>query len=267
MKDYGEVFENIGIIKDFEYDIKLRDGAKGSIAACRKVAVALIEPLKAELKEMLKLGLIERVNEPSEWVNPLVIAHKNDNGIRICLDPSDLNREIKRQHYVIPTFDDLCARMPNAKIFSTLDAERGFWQIKLTKKSSEYTTFITLFGRYRFNVMPYGISSATEVFQSCFDMIFGDIEGVVILIDDILVWGSTVQEHDERLKKVLDRAVERNVTFNKKKCQFKKTQVKYIGYIFSDKGISVNPDKVKAIVDMKPPKDKDELLLYLTFLV
>ena len=266
LKEYKDIFEGIGIIKDFEYDIKLKDGAIGNISTCRKVPIALMNLLKSELEKMEQLAIIERVNEPSDWVNPLVITRKKDGNIRICLDPTELNKSIRRQHHSIPTFDELCAQMPNAKVFSTLDADRGFWQVKLTEKSSEYVTFITPFGRFKFKVMPFGISPATEVFQSCFDSIFGDIEGVIILIDDILVWGSNIQEHDARLKKVLDRARERNVTFNVNKCKFKKNEVKYIGHIFSDKGISVDPEKTKAIVEMSDPKNKEELSTFLGML-
>ena len=76
LKDYRDVFEGIGIIKDFEYDIKLKEEAKGSIAACRKVPIALLEPLKAELNKIEKFGIIEKVTEPSDWVNLLVITQK-----------------------------------------------------------------------------------------------------------------------------------------------------------------------------------------------
>ena len=114
--------------------------------------------------------------------------------------------------------------------------------------------------------MPFGVSTATEVFQECFEQIFGDIEGVRILIDDILVWGATVHEHDVRLKKVLDIAREKNIKFNLKKYQFKKHEVKYIGHIFSDKGIKVDPEKLKAINEMKPPANKDELSTFLGML-
>ena len=118
---------------------------------------------------MERKGVIEKVNEPTEWVNPLVITKKKNEQIRICLDPTNLNKCIKRQHYVIPSFEEISAQMPNAKVFSTLDADSGFWQIKLSKKSSKYVTFITPYGRFKFNVMPFGISPATEVFQACFD--------------------------------------------------------------------------------------------------
>lgn len=263
LQEYGDVFENRGVIKNFEYNINVKENSVGTVATCRKVPIAIRDKLKKELGIMEKKGIIQRVTEPSEWVNPLVIAEKKNKQLRICLDPTDLNKAICRQHYVIPSFEELSAQMPDAKIFTTLDADSGFWQIKLSKRSSKYVTFITPFGRYKFNVMPFGISSATEVFQACFDEIFGDIEGVIILIDDILVWGKNEMEHDERLIQVLNRARERNVTFNKDKCQFRKNEVNYVGHTFSKDGIKVDKNRVRAIVNMPSPKNREELLTFL----
>ena len=111
--------------------------------------------------------------------------------------------------------------------------------------------------------MPYGISPGTGIFQYIFYQIFGDIEGVLILIGDVMVWDKDRNEHNARLKKVLDRAREYNVKFNLKKCQFGKQEVKYIGHIFSDRGIKVDEDRIKAIIEMKTPENKDELLTML----
>ena len=134
VKKYKKVFSGIGCIKDFVYDIKLNENAIGKVLPCRKVPVALIEPLKQELGNMEKAGIIEKVNGPSNWVNQLVIVRKANGNLRICLDPTYLIRNISRKYFKIPTFEDLCSRMPDAKVFTTLDANKAFWPIKLTKK-------------------------------------------------------------------------------------------------------------------------------------
>ena len=105
-----------------------------------------------------------------------------------------------------------------------------------------------------FLVMPYGICSATEVFQKYMDQTFGDIEGVSILVDDLIVSGWDKTEHDKRLKLVLQRAKEEGLKFIKNKCKFNKTEVKYIGHIFTGKGIKISNDRVKAITEMPKPK-------------
>ncbi|XP_026672572.1 uncharacterized protein K02A2.6-like [Ceratina calcarata] len=263
MDEYGKVFNGIGCISDFEYEIKLNKNARGCIMPCRKVPIAILEPLKLELEKMKEQGIISEVKEPSEWVNHLVIVRKPNNSLRLCLDPVNLNKNIQREYFQIPTFEEICARISGAKIFSTLDADKGFWQIKLAKRSTELVTFSTPFGRFRFLRMPYGISSASEVFQRCFSEVFGDIEGVEIYIDDLLVWGRDEKEHDERLRKVLKRAEERGVRFNPKKCNIGVKQVKYVGHIFTEKGIQPSDEKIKAIVEMRAPSNKQELERFL----
>ena len=126
-KEYKDIFTGLGVIKNFEYEIRLKENVKGRIASCRNVPIALLEPLKEELRKMEQCNIIERVIEPSEWVHPIVIARKKNGKIRLCLDPTYLNECILRQHHVIPSFEEICARMPSARVFSTLDADRAFW--------------------------------------------------------------------------------------------------------------------------------------------
>ncbi|CAB4009767.1 Hypothetical predicted protein, partial [Paramuricea clavata] len=146
--------------------------------------------------------------------------------------------------------------MPGARYFSTLDARSGYWQIPLDKESSKLTTFNTPFGRFRFTRMPFGIRSAQEVFHKRVHEIFEDIRGVETDIDDILVWGRTLQEHDERLKATLERARECNLKFKLEKCHFRSTSVVYIGHKLTSEGIKPDPQKIEAIVNMPEPHDK-----------
>lgn len=243
LNDYKSVFEGMGCIKNFEYDIKIKDNAEPTVAACRKVPLILSEQVKNELIKMQNEGIIEKVTEPTDWVHPMVITRKKNGSIRICIDPTQLNKYIRRQYYKIPNFEDVSSTLAECKVFSTLDADRAFHQIRLSEKSSNYLVMITPFGRFRFLRMPFGISSATEVFQECFENIFADIEGVDIYIDDIRIKGKNESEHNARLKKVVERAQEYNITFKKEKCNFLCNKIKYMGHYFSDKGISIDSKK------------------------
>ena len=141
--------------------------------------------------------MAERVHEPSDWVNSMVTVIKPNGKLRICIDPRDLNKAIKREHFPTKTVEEVVARMPNAKIFSVLDASSGFWQIELDQESSKLCTFNTPFGRYRFKRLPFGICSAQDVFQHVMSEIFSGIEGVEVIVDDLLIWGENQQQHDE----------------------------------------------------------------------
>ena len=109
---------------------------------------------------MEKLKVIERVYEPTEWVNSMVTVIKPNGKLGICIDPRNLNKAIKRKHYPMKTIEEIASQMPNATTFSVLDASSGFWQVKLDDPSSKLCTFNTPFGCYKFNPLPFEISSA-----------------------------------------------------------------------------------------------------------
>ena len=155
--------------------------------------------------------------------------------------------------------DDTLAQLSGAKVFRKLDANSGFWQIPLAKESQPLTTFLTPFGRYCFNKMPFGISSAPEHFQKRMSRILEGLEGVLCLMDDVLVFGRDKEEHRRRLMAVLKKIEAAGVTLNPNKCEFGKTQLKFLGHLIDENGIRADPDKTSAIVKMEPPTNISEL--------
>ena len=105
------------------------------------------------------------MDQPTDWVNNFIIVKRKDGTLRMCLDPKDLNKAIKREHYSIQTMQDIASEFCGKKIFSTLDLRDGYWQIQLDEESLFLCTFNTPFGSYRFTRMPFGIKSVSEVFQ------------------------------------------------------------------------------------------------------
>ena len=133
------------------------------------------------------------------------------------------------------------------------------YQIRLSEESRAYTTFITLFGRYNFCKLPFGISAAPEFFQRQMVKILESLEGVVCMMDDILVVGSMEKEHDEWLRRVLERIEEAGMTLNKEKCEFKVREVKFLGHVMNNEGVKVDLDKELAIRNMPAPTDRKGL--------
>lgn len=263
-KKFPGVFSNsLKTIKDQEYVIRLKPQAEPTIEPCRKLPIALMKPLKSELMKLEKLKIICKVTEPTDWVSSLVLAKKDDGSLRLCLDTSSLNKSIKREHFQLPTFEMVSAKMGKSKIFSKIDASKAFWQIKLSKESCKYTTFNTPFGRYYFLRMPYGIISSSEVFQRIFMEIFGDIPGCEIYVDDLIIHSESKEEHDKILNKVFEKAEEHNVTFNYAKCKFYKSDVLYLGHKFTSEGILPDDTKLETIVNMKSPSCTKELETFL----
>ena len=245
IEEYSTVFKGFGNLEG-EVSIQLKENATPKIHPPRRVPYALKDRVKEELDKMEKLEVIEKVTEPTDWVNSLVIAEKPNGKLRLCLDPKDLNEAIKRPHYSTKTLEEALAEMPNDKCFSKLDAQSGYWQLKLDKKSSYLTTFNTPHGRYKFNRLPFGLVCAQDYFQMKMDQIFEGITGVTPLVDDILISGKTRSEHDENLRKALDRAQERNLKLNADKLTVGVQEVEYFGHLVISEGL--NPDPAKLML-------------------
>ena len=154
---------------------------------------------------------------------------------------------------MLPSVDHVLAQIGNVKHFSKLDANSGFWQIELSLESLKLTTFSTPFRRYKFNRLPFGILSAPEFFQKKMADILTGCEGVVGLIDDLLVHGRTEDEHHQRLITVLEKLQEAGVTLNKEKCKFYTNKISFLGHIVNDEGVSPDPEKTKAIKNVQRP--------------
>lgn len=161
------------------------------------------DKVQAELKRMEIMGVISKVTQPTPWCAGMVVVPKAQGKIRLCVDLKHLNKWVRRERHILPAVEQTLAMLAGAKVFTKLDATSGFWQIPLSNESSLLTTFITPFWRYAFNRLPFGILSAPEHFQRRMLQMLEDCEGVVCHADDILVYGEDMQQHNERLHRVL----------------------------------------------------------------
>ena len=222
---YPELFTELGKMED-EYTIKLTDDAKPfALTVPRKVPMPLYQETKVEIERMLENGVISPVDEPTEWCAPMVITPKANNKVRVCADLTKLNNFVQRENHPLPSVDTTLGKLAGAKYFTKLDANSGF---KLSEGSKKLTTFITPWGRYCFNVLPYGISSGSEKFQKARNRILEGLEGVECNIDDVLIYGATHDEHDRRLDAVLRRLTAAHVTLNTDKCIFSVTKIVFL---------------------------------------
>ena len=270
LADYKDVFEGLGHLGESSTFV-IDPNHPPVQHAPRRIPVTLQKEVKEKIAELEKKGIIQKVTDPTDWISSMVIVSKPGK-IRICLDPRDLNKAIQRPKYQMPTLEEILPKLSKAKIFTTLDAKDGFYQIGLDEESSKKTTFWTPFGRYRYLRMPFGISVAPEEFECKLHEKLTGLEGVEILRDDLLVvgYGDTQEEadanHDENLRKLLDRAREVKLKLNSKKMNLKKPQVKFMGHVISKDGLKPDPDKVNAVENMPKPTCKKETLSLLGFI-
>ena len=246
-------------MKPKKFNFRLIGAVPAVVHAPRPVPVAMRDQVKRELDNLVKCGILAPVTEPTDWVSSMVCVRKKNGRVRICLDPADLNKAVLREHFPMNSIYDIVTRVNGSKVFSTLDANMGYFQIRLTRKSSMLTTFNTPFGRYRDLRMPMGLKCAAEVFQREMTHQFGGIDGVEIVIDDILVHGANMEQHNVRLKTVPEKARSINLKLNEAKCVIGKPEVKYVGHLLTGDGLKPTPERVRAITEMRVPENHAEL--------
>lgn len=229
------------------------------ISHLRRYNFSINSRLKPALTDLVKRGIIAKVTgEMPKFVSNLVIREKSNGDLRLCLDPEMLNKAIVRQHYVIPTMEEIACKIAGKKVFTVLDLKDGFWHATLDDESSLLCSFSTPYGIYRFKKMPFGISCAPEIFQYLTDLAFRGT-GAFFYFDDGLVGGINEDDHDEILIRVMDRAKEQNIRFNPSKLQYRQSEVKFVGHLWSCNRIKVDPERVRAIMALKEPKTKKQV--------
>ena len=245
---YSDLFSGIGNMNT-EIDIKLKDNAIPYVAPIRRIAHALQEPLRLELEKLVDEGILRKVkiDEKSEWLNSFVCIRKPNGSIRLCLDPTHLNKFIVRPHHNSKTLDDILPKLVSAKKFSIVDSTKLFFNLSLTKRASLLTTFGTMYGRYCYLRIPVGASLSSNVYQFKVDEIFQDIAQCEGIADDIIIFGHNDDDHDQTLYAVLDRAREVGMRFNPDKCIFKQDSISFYGVTLSKHGVKPDPRKVQAV--------------------
>ncbi len=260
---YPSLFTGLGTF-DEGYSIKLRPNSNPfSLFVPRNVPLPLRKKVRDELCRMEELGVITKVTTPTNWCAGMVVVPKKSGDVRICVDFRPLNESVVRETHPLPTVEETLAQLAGALVFSKLDANSGFWQIPLDEQSRPFTTFITPFGRFWFNKLPFGISSAPECFQRRMSNILEGEEGVLCHMDDILIFGRTKEEHDVRLHRVMKKVLAAGITLNKDKCEFNRETLHFLGHKIDQAGISADPNKTEAIVRMEKPKTRTELRRFL----
>jgi hypothetical protein len=143
----------------------VRDDIPATVCPPRKVPVSIRDKVKAKLEDMEAKGIIEKMDEPSDWVSQMAVTVKKNGDLRICIDPRPLNKALKREHYPMPVLDDILPDLSKARVFSRLDLQDGYWHCELDEESSKLTTFQTHIGRYRWKRLPFGLNASAQIFK------------------------------------------------------------------------------------------------------
>ena len=260
---YPKVFTGVGKLKDFELKLHVDPNVPPVAQKLRRVPSALRAKVKAKIDELLEGDIIERVEGPTTWASPVVVAPKPSGEIRLCVDMRRANEAIIRERLPIPTVDEVLEELNGSTVFSKLDLRHGFHQVELHADSRDITTFVTHDGLFRYKRLSVGVNAAPEKYQHIISQVIADIEGVINIADDLIVHGKTVAEHDQSLHKLLARLEEKNLTLNGEKCTFGMGKVVFMGIFLSKHGIGPTEEKVRAVKEATRPSSVSEVRSFL----
>lgn len=257
---FTDIFEGVGRMPGVVH-LQVDKEVPPVVMPPRRVPIAIKCKLKEELGRLQSLDIITKVEGPTDWVSSLVTVVKPSGKLRVCIDPQQLNKALKREQYPLPIIEDVLPQLSKVKVFSKADCKEGFLQCELDEESSKLTTFQTPWGRYRYKRLPFGLAPSPELFQAKLDQCLEGLEGIHTIADDVLITGQgdTLEEayrdHDDNMHKFLQRCRERNVTLNREKFEFKVDNIKFIGHQLTRNGLKPDPSKVEAIRKMEAPTD------------
>ncbi|XP_055708814.1 uncharacterized protein K02A2.6-like [Phlebotomus papatasi] len=257
-----KVFSGLGQLKNFEYDAELIENPTFVIHPARNVPYRLKEDVKKEIDQMVEMGVVEPCTEATDAVSPMVVV-KRKGKLRICADLTDVNSNIKRRHYPLTGIDQVAANVSGSRHFTILDCKKGFWQIPLSKKTSRLCTFATPWGRFSYRRLPFGLVSAPELFQRVMMDLLGDLEGVEVSMDDILIHAETETSLKKLTEKVIQILSENGLKLNREKCVFNQSSVIFLGHRISADGLRPDESKLQAIDQLQVPTDKKSLQRFL----
>ena len=214
---YSHLFTGIGRFKCNPVHITTKQNCVPIQKPPKKVPLVMKEKFKTELDSMEAQGIISKFDgwdiSPG-WLNSFVIVKKPNGSLRICLDPTDLNKEIVRPVCNSQTMDDIIEKLKGAKYFAVFDTSKGFFHVPLDQESKMLTAMLTPFGIYVYNVLAMGLSNATDLFETCIREILEGLSGVTNIADDNLVFGRTESEFRNNVISFLDRCIEQDMHLN-----------------------------------------------------
>jgi hypothetical protein len=201
----------------------------------------------------------------SEWVSNLVPVRKKTGQIRLCVDFCALNRASVKDNFPLPNMEMILQQVAGSEMMSLLDGFSGYNQIKVKRTDKYKTMFTTRWGTFAYEHMPFGLSNAGATFQRAMQIDFDDLIGKIIQVylDDLTIYSKTRSYHFGHLRKVFMRCRKFGVSLNPSKSIFGVTQGKILGHIVSDSGISIDPERIVAILNLPAPTSKKEIQAFM----
>lgn len=268
LRRYSSVFSahdgDLGCTKLISHDIPVLDNVPVR-QRYRRIPPSEYEEAKAHINQLLEAKVIRESSSP--YASPIVLVRKKDGSLRMCVDYRLLNSKTRKDAFPLPRIEESLDALSGACWFSTLDLASGYNQVPVMEQDKPKTAFCTPFGLFEWNRMPFGLCNAPSTFQRLMQRMFGDqqCQSLLLYLDDIVVFSSSITQHLQRLELVLNRLQHEGLKVKLGKCAFFQKEVSYLGHIISGEGVSTDPAKIEAVAKWQRPRHATELRSFLGF--
>jgi hypothetical protein len=249
--------------RDTVFEIKLVPGTQPIFRTPYRMAPVEQVELKKQLDDLLAKGFIRPSKSP--WAFPVLFVEKKDGTKRLCVDYRALNQVTIKNKYPLPRIDALFDQLRGAKVFSKIDFNSGYHQIRIKEEDIEKTAFNTRYGHFEYIVMSFGLTNAPAVFMEVMNRMLHEYLDVfvVVFIDDILVYSKSEEEHEQHLNLVLETLRKNQFYAKLKKCAFWLSEINFLGHVINQYGITVDPKNIASVVEWQRPTSVTEVRSFL----
>ncbi|KAJ9528788.1 hypothetical protein QJQ45_000017 [Haematococcus lacustris] len=266
LDEYSDVFQPITGLppeRAVGHSIPLQPDGKPPARPSYRMSKPEQDELRKQITDLLAKGLIEPSSSP--YAAPVLFVQKKSGELRMCIDYRQLNKITIRDQYPLPRIDDLFDQLAGKTVFSSLDLQAGYHQIRIPAEDVPKTAFRTPMGHYQFKVLCFGLTNAPATFQRVMNEAFAEVinDCALVYLDDILVMSKDSEEHLVHLRRVFDLLRKYKFYAKLSKCEFMQRTLKFLGHIISAHGISVDPCKVTAISEWPVPTSLKTLQSFL----
>ena len=265
--EYEDVFSDelpgLPLQRVIDFGIELHPGTSPIFMTPHRMAPVELQELGVQLQELLNKGFIRPRTSP--WGAPVLFAKKKDKTLRLCIDYRQLNRVTVKNRYPLPRIDDLFDQLRGGRVYSKIDLRTGYHQLRVRETDIPKIAFRTRYGHFEFAVMPFGLTNVPAAFIDLMHRVFQPYldQFVVVFMDDILIYSQSKCEHEYHLRIVLQLLRGHQLYAKFSKCEFWLTEVRFLGYVVSTSGVSIDPKKVEVVMSWERPKSVFEIRSFL----
>ena len=216
--------------------------------------------INEEIQKLLNADIIESSRSP--WRAQVLVVQRENKKKRMVVDYSQtINKFTELDAYPLPKMESIINNISQDKYYSSIDLRSAYYQVPLKEEERHYTAFEAGGKLYQYKRLPFGVTNGVSVFQRIIDEFISrnNLKKTYAYLDDLTVTGSTLQEHDENLKALLDAAKRYNLTINEDKSKFRMTKINMLGYEIEYGTVKPDAQRLQPLIDLTPPKTMQEL--------